>query len=97
MHVALLLTSHSSSGITSSGISSALPIVSGSQEVGTSLGGSFASTEIHSSYSFEKWMNFCSFKRQKLKLAVGPCCAVKMDNFLERICNSKIHLAQNRA
>jgi len=42
-------------------------------------------------------MNFCSFKRQKLKLAVGPCCAVKMDNFLERICNSKIHLAQNRA
>lgn len=41
----------------------ALPTVSASQEVGTSLAGSAPSMEAHPSYSFEKWMNFCSFKR----------------------------------
>lgn len=75
----------------------ALPMISGSQEVSTSLAGSAPSMENHPSYSFEKWMDFCSFKRPKQKLAVWPYWAMEMNSFLESICNSKMHLTQNRA
>ncbi|KAJ7427955.1 hypothetical protein WISP_02513 [Willisornis vidua] len=97
MDPTLLLAWHSSPGTTSSTIRSALPMTSYSQEVGTNLSGSLPSMKTHLAYSFGKWINFCSFKRQKRKLAVGPCWTAKMDFFLENICNSKIHVTQNRA
>lgn len=68
----------SSPGTTSSGSSSALPMASASQEVGTGLAG--VSFPANLSYSFGREINFCCLKgRSQSK----PCWAVKMDSFLE--------------
>lgn len=67
----------SSPGTTSSGSSSALPMASVSQEVGTGLAG-VSSFPANLSSSFWRGINFCCLKgRSQSK----PCWAVKMDSF----------------